>query len=145
MLHVPYKGIGQAVGAVVSGEAMLTWAGVFSTQAQIKAGRLTAIGIAAAKRSAFLPGVPTFIELGYPAIDFTLWFGLFAPSATPQPLVDRLHRDVTNALAEPEVRENLLSMAYEPSGLGPEAFAAHIRRELMERAEVVRMSGAKVE
>lgn len=146
LLHVPYKGLAQAVAAVIAGESMVTWAGVFSTQAAIESGRLKALAIAAPKRSAFLPGIPTFTELGYPAIEYTLWFGLFAPAATPRPIVERIHRDVARLLADPEFRDKeLLSKAYEPSGLTPDQFAAHLRRESIARAALVKLSGAKVE
>jgi tripartite-type tricarboxylate transporter receptor subunit TctC len=146
LLHVPYKGIAQAVAAVLAGESMLTWAGIFSTQAHVKTGRLKALGIAAPKRSTFLPEVPTLAELGYPAIEYTLWFGLFAPAATPRPLVDRIHRDVARILADPDVRDKeLLSKSYEPSGITPHQFADHIRRESIARAALVKLSGAKVE
>ena len=143
---MPYKGIGPAVAAVLSGEAMITWAGVHSTQAHVEAGRLRALGIAAPARSPFLPAVPTFAELGFPALDYTLWFGLFAPAATPPPLVLRIARDVGSVLADPDVAEReLRSRGYEPSGLATERFAAHIRREHATRAHLVRLSGARAE
>ena len=146
LLHVPYKGFTQAVAAVLSGEVMLTWAGVFTTQAHVKAGRLRALAIAGPKRSPFLPDVPTLRELGHAEIEYTTWFGLFAPAATPRPVVERLHRDVARVLADPELRETeLLARGYEPSALVLDAFAAHLRRELAARATYVKMSGAKVE
>jgi tripartite-type tricarboxylate transporter receptor subunit TctC len=146
LLHVPYKGLGQAVSAVVAGEALLTWAGVYSTEAHVKAGRLQAIAIAAPRRSPFLPDVPTFAELGYPAIDYVPWFGLFAPAATPRAVVDRVQRDVAHVLATPEVRDKeLLAKGYEPGSLATDAFAAHIGRELRERAELVKASGARLD
>lgn len=146
LLHVPYKGLGPAVAAVLSGEAMLTWAGVYSTQAHVEAGRLRALGIAAPARSAFLPAVPTFAEQGYPAIDYTLWFGLFAPAATPQPLVERIARDVGGILADPEVVErDLRAKGYEPSRLATGRFAAHVQREHAARAALVKLSGARAE
>jgi tripartite-type tricarboxylate transporter receptor subunit TctC len=143
---VPYKGLGQAVSAVVAGEARLTWAGVYSTEAHVKAGRLHAIAIAAPRRSPFLPDVPTFAELGFPAIDYVPWFGLFARAATPREVVDRVQRDVAHALATPEVRDKeLLAKGYEPGSLPTDAFAAHIGRELSERAELVKASGARLD
>ena len=146
MLHVPYKGIAQAVAAVLAGESMVTWAGVYSTQAHVKAGRLQALVIAARERAVSLPDVPTFAELGYPDIDYTLWFGLFAPAATPRPLVERIYQDVARILADPEVRDReLRTKAYEPSGLAPDTFADHLRREFSARAELVKLSGAKVD
>jgi tripartite-type tricarboxylate transporter receptor subunit TctC len=146
LLHVPYKGLPQAVAAVLSGEAMLTWAGVYSTQSQIAGGKLNPIGIAAPRRSALLPDVPTFAELGYPALEYTFWFGLFAPAATPPALVERIQRDVARILADPQVREReLLARAYEPSGIAPRQFAEQIRREAAALGAVVKASGLKVE
>ena len=103
LLHVPYKGIGPAVAAVLAGEAHLTWAGVYSTEAHVKAGRLKALGDRGAGslrvparradvRGAGLPG----------GRRTTLWFGLFAPAGTPRAVVDRVHRDVARILADPE-------------------------------------------
>lgn len=146
LLHVPYKGIGPAVAAVLAGEAMLTWAGVYSTQAHVEAGRLRALGIAAPARTPIMPAVPTFAELGYPAIDYTLWFGLFAPAGTPQPLVGRIARDVGGILADPAVAEReLRAKGYEPSDLVTDRFAAHLQREYANRAALVKLSGARAE
>jgi len=143
LLHIPYKGFAPAVNAVVIGEAMLTWAGVFSTQALVRAGRLKALGVAGPKRTGFLPEVPTFAEMGMPDVDYTAWFGVFAPAATPAELIARISRDFARLLSDPEVREKeLLPKAYEPSGVGPDEFAAVIRRELAQRATMVKISGA---
>ncbi len=146
LLHVPYKGIGPAVAAVLAGEAKITWAGVYSTEAHVKAGRLKALAIAAPERSAFLPEVPTFAELGYPAVAYDLWFGLFAPAGTPRAVIDRVHRDVARILADPGVdAQDLRAKGYAPAGIAPDAFADHLRRELAARAAVVQLSGAKLE
>ena len=146
LLHVPYKGIGPAVAAVIAGESLLTWAGVYSTQAPVAAGRLVALGLAAPRRSALMPEVPTFAELGYPAIDYTLWFGLFAPTGTPRAVVERIHGDVAHTLADPDVRErDLVAKGYAPSRLTPDQFAEHLRRELAERGVIVKLSGARAE
>lgn len=146
LLHVPYKGLGQAVAAVAAGEAMLTFAGVYSTQAHIKAGRLEGIAIAAPRRTPFLPDVPTFAEAGYPALDFVLWFGLFAPAATPTAITAQIERAVGEVLADPQVREHeLLAKGYEPGALVGDAFARHVRRELAERAAVVAAAGARLD
>lgn len=143
LLHVPYKAFAPALHAVVSGEAMLTWAGVFSSQAYVRAGRLKALGIAAPKRSGFFPEVPTFTELGMPDVDYTAWFGVFAPAGTSTELIARIYGDFAGLLRDPEVREKeLLPKAYEPSGVGPVEFAALIRRELAQRATMVKISGA---
>ncbi|MEP7329907.1 MAG: tripartite tricarboxylate transporter substrate-binding protein [Betaproteobacteria bacterium] len=90
--------------------------------------------------------MPTFAELGLPAIEYALWFGLFVPAALPRGVVVRIHRDVARILADPEFRNmELLPKAYAPSGITPDEFAAHIPRELVKRATVVTLSGAKFE
>jgi len=143
LLHVPYKGFAPAVNGVVTGEAMLTWAGVFSTRALVRGGRLRALGLAGPKRTGFLPEVPTFAEMGMPDVDYTIWFGVFAPAATPVDLIARIARDFVRLLRDPEVREKeLLPKAYEPSGVSANEFAMLISRELAQRATMVKISGA---
>lgn len=141
LLHVPYNGFAPALNAVISGEASVTWAGIFSTRSHVHAGRLRAIGVASPRRSRFMPEVPTFPELGIPELDIALWFGLFAPAATPSTVVDTIYRDVARLIAEPEVRDKeFIARAYEPSGLAPSRFAELIRREFADRLAMVRMS-----
>lgn len=146
LLHVPYKGLPQSVAAVASGEAMLTFAGVYSTLPHLAAGRMVALGFAAPKRSPFVPDVPTMGELGYPSIEYTAWFGVFAPAATPPAVVLHVHRAIADVLAEPGFRDReLLARGYEPSSLSPEQFAVQLRRESAARASLVKLSGARVE
>ncbi len=146
MLHVPYKGIPQMMAAVLSGEVNLTWVGVFSTRPQVAAGKLKAIGYGAARRTPYLPDLPTFAEAGFPEVAMSVWFGVIGPAGMPRPLVERIHRDIVAVINDPEFRNReLIGRAYEPSGLGPDEFAALIRNELAARAEVVRISGAKLE
>ncbi len=142
LLHVPYKGFAPALNAVVTGETMLTWAGVYSTQALVRTGRLKVLGVAAPKRTGFLPQVPTFAELGMPHVQYTAWFGVFGPAAVPAGLAARISGDFARLLGDPEVRDKeLLPKAYEPSGIGLKEFAALIRRELAQRAALVKLSG----
>ena len=146
MLHVPYKGIVQAVTAVVTGETMLSWAGVNATQNHIRGGKLKALSVTAPRRSPLMPDVPTVAELGYPELEYMVWFGLLAPAGIPQPLIDRIHRDVARILLDPEVRKKeLLSRGYEPSAIDPDQFAALIRRESAQRQVMVKISGAKAD
>ena len=86
---------------------------------------MKALGVAGPSRSASLPEVPTFAEMGMPEIDYTAWFGVFAPAATRKALVTRIHRDIAAILGDADVRRNELApKAYEPSTLGPDAFAS---------------------
>jgi len=144
--HIPYKGVPQMVTAVLTGEVNLIWVGVFSSRPHIKSGKLKALGYSIAKRTAFMPEVPTFVELGYPDVDKGVWYGVLAPARTPRPLVERIHADIRRLLDEPEFREKeLLSKGYEPTGLGPDEFAALIRRQFAAGAIMVKVSGAQVE
>jgi tripartite-type tricarboxylate transporter receptor subunit TctC len=141
LLHVPYNGFAPALNAVINGQASLTWAGIYSTRGHLQAGRLRAIGLASSQRSRFMPGLPTFAELGLPELDLVLWFGLFAPASTPPAVIDAIHRDVARLIDDPELREREFhARAYEPSGIAPSRFAALIRREILERAALLRQA-----
>ena len=144
--HIPYKGIPQMVSAVLTGEVNLTWVGVFSARPQIKSGKIKALAYSIGRRTSFMPEVPTFAELGYPDVDKGVWYGVLAPARTPRPLVERIHAGIKKLLDEPEFREKeLLSKGYEPSGLGPDEFAALMRRQFAAGAIMVKVSGAQVE
>ncbi|MFM9969367.1 MAG: tripartite tricarboxylate transporter substrate binding protein [Burkholderiales bacterium] len=144
--HVPYKGIPQMTAALLGGEIQLTWFGIFTTRPLVAQKRVNALAYSGTKRSPFMPEVPTFAELGFPGVDIAVWYGIAAPSGTARPIVDKIHADISKILSDPEFRDKeILSRAYDPSGLGPDEFSALIRRELAVRAEVVRISGAKVE
>jgi tripartite-type tricarboxylate transporter receptor subunit TctC len=146
LLHVPYKGIPQMSLAVLTGEVQLTWVGVFTARPQVQAGKLKALGYSGTKRSNLMPDVPTLAEQGYPDVEMSVWYGILAPAGTPRAIVDRIHGDVTKVIAEPEFRDKeMLAKGYEPTGLGPEEFAALMRRESQARAVMVKISGAKVD
>jgi len=145
-LHVPYKGVPQMMTATLAGEVQLTWASMFSTRGPVSAGRLKALGFSGTKRSPMMPGVPTFVELGIPEIEIGVWYGLLAPAGTPRAIVERIHADTARLLAEPEFRDKeVLAKGYEPIGVGPEEFAAFLKRDFARQGERVRMSGAKFE
>ncbi len=142
LLHVPYKGFAPALAAVVAGETNLTWAGVFSAAPLAKAGRIRALGVAGPARSNFLPDVPTFAELGLPEVDYTLWFGFFAPAALRDELAARIAADIGRLLQDPQMRrDELIARGYEPSGAGPREFPGIIAAELQRRAVIARIAG----
>ena len=146
LAHVPYKGIPQMTAALLGNEVQLTWFGVFTTRPLAAAKRVNVLAYSGTKRSPYMPEVPVFAELGLPGVDISVWYGILASGGTPRPIVDRIHADISKIMADPEYREKeFVARAYDASGLGPDEFAAHIRRELAARAEVVRISGAKVE
>jgi tripartite-type tricarboxylate transporter receptor subunit TctC len=146
ILHVPYRGIPQAVGAVVGGEVPLTWAGIPSARPHLASRRIKALAYGGKTRAAAYPDVPTAAEQGFPEIDANVWVGLFAPAAMPQPLVDRISREVSAILREPEFKAREIDgKGYDLEAEGPEELRRHIRAELRSRAAPIRYSGAKAD
>jgi len=146
LVHVPYKGISLAVPAVIAGEVQLTFAGIATSSAPLKAGRIKALAIGGAQRSPLFPQVPTFAELGYSEVETHAWFGLFMPAGAPREAIARLYQDTSRLLQDPDFRQKqLIDRGYEVVGSGPEAFAAYIRKDSESRARAVKISGAKAE
>ena len=146
IVHVPYKGIPQAVPAVLGNEVQLTFSGIASSQAHLRAGKLKAIAIGGKNRAALFPDVPTFSEAGFPDVPSNAWFGLFAPAATPRAIVLKLHAEVTRIMKEPDfMQKELLAKGYEPVSSTPEEFAAFLLADSLRNAQAVKISGAKVE
>lgn len=146
MLHVPYRGLQPAMAAAIAGEVGLTWSGAASSRPQIAAGKLRALAIGGERRLPLMGDVPTFKELGFPDVDSTAWFGILAPAKTPQAVIDRVYKDVTQIMSDPAMQEReVANKGYEWIGGDPAAFRQHIATELKTRGETVRLSGAKVE
>ncbi len=146
IVHVPYKGIPQAVPAVIAGEVQLTFSGAASSQAFVKAGKLKALAVGGKTRMALLPDVPTFNELGFPDIPANAWFGLFAPAGTPREIVMKLNAEVLRILKDPEfIQKEVVAKSYELVGSTPEAFGAFLVADSLRNARAVKVSGAKVE
>ena len=146
LVHVPYKGISLAVPAVMAGEVQLTFAGIATSMGPLKGGRIKALAIGGEKRSALLPDVPTFTELGFPEVETHAWFGLFLPAGSPPEALERMYRDTKKILAEPEFREKqLVGKGYEVVGSSPREFAAYLVKDSESRARAVKISGARAE
>ncbi len=146
IVHVPYKGIPQAVPAVLAGEVQLTFSGAASSQAYIKAGKLKALAVGGKTRMPLLPDVPTFAESGFPDVPSNAWFGLFAPAGTPRDVVMKLHAEVTRILKDPEfVQKEIVAKSYDLVASTPEEFAAFLAADSVRNARAVKISGAKVE
>jgi len=145
VLHVPFNGSAPAILALASGEVPVMMDLVPSSIAQVKAGRLKALAITTAQRSALLPDLPTVAESGVPGYAVSSWFGVVAPARTPAPIVARLNREIVAALQQPDTRARLASVGADPVSDTPEEFAAFIRSELAKWAKVVKASGAHVE
>ena len=145
MLHVPYKGSGQAVIDLIAGQVDMNFDAAPSVINHVRQGRLRALAVTTAKRSALVPGVPTIAESGLPGFDFSTWWGLFAPAATPRPVIARLNADTLKALQLPDVKEKLAGVGAEPGGNSPEEFSAFVRSETEKWGRVIRTGGISLE
>jgi len=146
LVHVPYKGISLAVPAVMAGEVQLTFAGIATSTAPLKSGRIKAIAIGGTGRSPLFPQVPTFTELGYPEVETHAWFGLFVPAGSPRESVTRIYQETKKILDDPDFRQKqLIDRGYEVIGSSPEHFFSYIRTDSESRGRAVKISGAKAE
>jgi tripartite-type tricarboxylate transporter receptor subunit TctC len=146
IVHIPYRGIPQAVSAVVSGEIALTWAGIPSARPHLQSKRIKALAFGGKTRHPAFPDVPTVGELGFAEVDANVWVGLFAPIATPAAVLQKMERDVAAILREPGFKEREIDgKGYDLVGGNGQELARHIRQELQTRAGPIRYSGSKVE
>ena len=145
MLHVPYKGAQPALTDVIAGQAQLMFATSASVIPYIKSGRLRALAVTTAQRSASVPDLPTVSEAGVPGFEATTWHGVVVPAATPAPLVERLNADIVRVLRMRDLRERLESLGAEVAPGTPRDFAEYIAREIPKWAKVVKDSGARAE
>ncbi len=147
MLHFPYRGSGPALLELMSGAMDLMFDNLPSALPHIKSGRLRALAVSSAQRSAALPEVPTIAESGgaVKGFDASSWFGLLAPAGTPADIVNRVQQETAKALQLPALKERLQSQGAIPGGQAPAEFAKFIAAETVKWAKVVKESGAKVD
>lgn len=143
MLHVPYKGSGPAVVALLGGEVSLMFDSISTSLPQVQAGKLKALAVTGEKRSALLPNVPTVAET-VPGFVVNGWYGVLAPAGTPPAIINSLSTAIAQAVKQPELQTQLAAYGYETVGSTPEAFGAHIDRELASWKKAVDASGAKL-
>ncbi len=143
--HVPYKGAGPAAAAVVAGEPSIGSLAVTAPIPHVRSGRLKALAISSSKRHPALPDVPTLVESGFPTLQDYTWVGLFAPTGTPAEVVQKLNDSVNRALQQPDVRERLESLLFEPIGGSSQQFTDYVKGEIVKWGKVVRDTGAKVD
>jgi tripartite-type tricarboxylate transporter receptor subunit TctC len=138
MVHVPYKGSGQAVIDLLGGQVQMMFSGMSSVMQHIKAGKLRALAVTGAQRSPAVPEVPTIAESGFPGFEATAWYGVLAAARTPKTIVNRLHDEIVRALALPDVKERLNNVGFELVGGTPDEFTAFIKSEIAKWTRVVR-------
>ncbi|MEI7678856.1 MAG: tripartite tricarboxylate transporter substrate binding protein [Betaproteobacteria bacterium] len=145
LTHVPYKGGGAIVTAVLSGEVQMLFAGVASLMPHIKVGRLRALAVTGTTRSKAAPDLPSIAEAGLPGAEFDGWYGLLLPAATPRDIVARINADYNKVLAAADVQERLLVSGFEPLGGTPQKFADYLRSETRKWTKVVREANIRIE
>jgi tripartite-type tricarboxylate transporter receptor subunit TctC len=146
LLHVPYKGGGPAVAALLGGEVQTMFANASLALAHIKAGTLRALAVTGRNRLAYLPDVPTMAEAGVKGMEIDAgWFGMFAPARTPPEVVSKLQNEIRAALGNEQVRERLQAQGFIPVGNSPAEFKAYVEREIKAYAEMVRLAGIEPE
>lgn len=142
--HVPYKGGSPALTALVSGEVDLTYENSLIITPHIKSGRVKALAVTGAKRSALFPELPTIAET-LPGYSASGWYGLLAPAAVPKPVIARLHAEAVKALRIPDVIEKLSSQGAEPVANTPEEFTAFVRSEIEKWAKLVKAANMRTD
>ncbi len=146
MVHVPYKGGAPAMLDLVSGNVQLIFSTVSTARGMIDAGRVRPVAIAGSRRFELMPQLPTVAEAGLSGFATDNWYGVFAPARTPAPIVERLHAEVTKALAAADLKQQLLELGIvATASASPAAFAGYIALETAKWAKVIRAAGIKAE
>ena len=130
LLHVPYKGSGPAVTDMLGGQVDLMFDSITSARPHIQAGKLRALGVTSAKRSATLPGVPTIAEAGVPGYEVSPWFAVFASAGTPAAIVNKINAALIDAMKQPDTVAKFETIGAEPIGTTPQQLATHLDKEL---------------
>lgn len=145
LTHIPYKGAAPAMVDLLGGQVPMVFDPIPTSITQVRGGRIKALAITSAKRSALMPELPTVAESGLPGFDVAAWFGLYAPAATPKDIVTKLNADVNRVLQLPEVKEKFAGLGAESMPMGTDQFALHLRAEIVKFAKAIKDSGATAE
>jgi tripartite-type tricarboxylate transporter receptor subunit TctC len=145
MVHVPYKGTGQSVPALLGGQVPLLFSALPSIEPHVKAGKVRILGVSTAKRSAQTPDVPTIAESGIPGYEFIAEIGFYAPAGTPKDIVAKLAGEMQKAVKQPDVVQRFRQLGIDPVGSTPEAYNAANRASYEKYAKVVKAAGVKID
>ena len=145
MTHVPYKGGGPAVVALVGGHVSVQFSTPVSALPHIKSGRLRPLAVTSSTRSPALPELPTIAEAALPGYEAVTWWGILAPARTPRDIVNKIHADVVRVLDMPETKARLATEGVNPSGSSPEQFATMIQNEIVKMAKIVKAANIKID
>jgi tripartite-type tricarboxylate transporter receptor subunit TctC len=145
LVHIPYKGGGQAMADALGGNIPLVYTAVAGAVSYVKSGKLVPIAVSSRQRSSSLPDVPTFIEAGVPDFEASSWVGILAPAKTPRPVIERLNRELNAVLTSPEIVERLAGLGIAATPGTPERFGEQMKNDLAKYGAVVKAAGIKVE
>ncbi len=145
ILHVPYKGSAPAIADLLGGQVQIMFDNMPAILPQVKSGKLRALAVTTPKRSPSVPELPTMIEAGLPGFESQGWFALLAPAGTPQPIIDKINREVNRMLQTVEFKAKLVALGAEPVGGSPADFATHIQSESDRWGKVIKTAGIKAE
>jgi tripartite-type tricarboxylate transporter receptor subunit TctC len=143
--HIPYKGGGPGLIALLSGEVVMYFGNVPTVIRQARDGKLRAIATTGAKRTPAAPDIPTVAEAGVPGYEVATFYGLSVPAKTPRPIVDRLHGEVVKVLNTPDIRQKLVDLGADPVGNTPEQYTAFMQAEIAKWTKVIKAAGIKGE
>jgi len=145
LTHIPYKGAAPAMADLLGGQVTMVFDPIPTSIAQVRAGRIKALAITSAKRSALMTELPTVAESGLPGFEVSAWFGLYGPAAMPKDIVTKLNAEVNRVLQLPEVKEKFAGLGAESMIMNTDQFALHLRAEIAKFAKAIRDSGATAE
>jgi tripartite-type tricarboxylate transporter receptor subunit TctC len=145
MLHVPYKGTGPGVAALLSGEIQFLLAGLATVMPHSRSGKIKALAVTGATRSKAAPDVPTVAESGVPNYEFVVWYGMMATGGTPRAVVTKIHADIAGVLRSPATVERYAAAGLEPVSNSPAEFATQLQREIPRWQQVVKAANIHVE
>ena len=144
-VHIPYTSSPQAVLAILQGDVQFACVPAVAVMPQVKAGKMKALAVSTAQRSAQMPDIPTFKEAGIPDVENAAWMAVMAPAGTPDAVIERMNQEINAALASPEVREKLAAQFMEPGGGSSEDLRRFMQRELAVMGPVIKRSGTTIE
>ena len=145
IVHVPYKGTGQSLTDVIGGQVQMMMSSMLPAVPHVKAGRLRALGVTSARRSAIYPELPTLAESGLPGFETTSWHGMLVPARTPKAVVNRIHAELVKTLTQPDVKAIFANQGMDVVASSQEDFAAYIRNETAKWTKVIKAIGIKPE
>ena len=143
VVHVPYKGIAPAITDMISGQVQLSIPTIPGALPHAKAGRLRALAVTSARRTAAAPELPTMIEAGIAGYSATNWYGIAAPARTPRAVIEKVNSVMAAAIAVPDVTERLNAVGLEPAASSPEEFSEFVKAEITKWGKVVKAAGLK--